>query len=239
MAYELSLQDFAAKNIYPLGEDFRGKSRGGEESAEVFHVQNGHVEIDVLVVNRMLADRMYLVSGGRLMFSAGALLEDEKGIRLETTEAVNELLVYPAPSENHEMEGIFGHYRYEAEECHIKPVVKQVAECRYTIELPPHFLDGLKDARLQIDYSGDVGHLFINGRMINDNFANQATWEIGMKDFAGELEKTPLTLYITPLKEGVNVNVESAMAARSEEVTAYTGALETVAVQPVYEIVVE
>lgn len=31
MAYELSLQDFTAKNIYPLGGDFRGKSKEGEE----------------------------------------------------------------------------------------------------------------------------------------------------------------------------------------------------------------
>ena len=31
MAYELSLQDFTAKNIYPLGQDFRGKNNKGEE----------------------------------------------------------------------------------------------------------------------------------------------------------------------------------------------------------------
>lgn len=228
--------------LFGKGTVINGKDTGyyecGEGNAELFHVQNDSVEIDVLVVDRPLADQMYLVSGGRLMFSAGALLEDENGIRVETTETVNEVLVYPAAADS-ESDGIFGHYRFETEERCIEPVVKQVADLRYTIELPHNFMNGIKDARLQIDYSGDIGHLFLNGRMINDNFANQATWEIGLKDFAEELENTPLTLYITPLKEGVNVNVESAMAARMEEVGAYTGSLERIAVQPVYEIVIE
>ena len=31
MAYELSLRGLTAKNIYPLGEDFRGRSKDGTE----------------------------------------------------------------------------------------------------------------------------------------------------------------------------------------------------------------
>ena len=207
-----------------------------EKSAELFHVRRDDTEVDVLVVDRALADQMYLVSGERLMFCAEALLEDENGIRMETTKAVNELAVYPADGESGNSDGILSYFRFKAEKRYIEPVVKQTAERRYTIELPHNFMDGLKDVRLQIDYSGDIGHLFLNGRLINDNFANQATWEIGLKDFAKELEGAPATLYITPLKEGVNVNVESAMAARIEEVALYTGELQNVSLQPVYEI---
>ena len=96
--------------------------------------------------------------------------------------------------------------------------------------------DGVKDALLQIAYTGDVGSAFINGRMIHDNFANGAVWEIGLKDFAEELKKDDITIHIAPLKEGANVKVESAMAARSEEAEAYAAELESVRIQPVYEI---
>lgn len=232
-----------ASFLFEKGTAVNGKAveyyECSEEGAELFHVQKDDTKIDVLVVDRTFADKMYLVCGGRLMFSEGALLEDENGIRLETTKAVNELLTFPASASSGETDGIFEHYRYETEEVCIEPVVEQVADRRYTIELPGKFMRGLKDARLQIDYNGDIGHLFLNGRMINDNFANHATWEIGLKDFEEELEGTMLTLYITPLKEGVNVNVESSMAARMEEVDAYVGILENVAVQPVYEIIIE
>lgn len=94
----------------------------------------------------------------------------------------------------------------------------------------------LKDARLQIDYSGDIGYLFINGDLINDNFCNGNTWEIGLRTFSDRLKNNPLTLSITPLREGVNVNVESAMAARMENAEAYVAELKNVKVCPVYEI---
>lgn len=97
-------------------------------------------------------------------------------------------------------------------------------------------MQSLKDARLQLVYSGDIGHAFINGRMINDNFSNGAVWEIGLKDFAEELANSCITVYITPLKEGVNVNVDSAMAARREEVDTFISKLHEVKVVPVYQI---
>ena len=96
-------------------------------------------------------------------------------------------------------------------------------------------MDGVKDACLQVRYVGDIGNAFINGRMIHDNFANGAVWEIGLGEFAEELKTHGITLYIVPLKEGVNVNVESSMAARSEEVEHMIAELKDVRIQPVYE----
>lgn len=97
-------------------------------------------------------------------------------------------------------------------------------------------MEGVKDMRLQLDYTGDIGNAFLGGRMINDNFANGAVWEIGLKDFEQELKKEKITVYIAPLKEGANVNVESSMAARTEEVTSCTAKLKSTELQPVYEI---
>lgn len=95
-------------------------------------------------------------------------------------------------------------------------------------------MDGVKDAILKIDYMGDIGQAFINGEMISDNFCNGEIWEIGLKEFADSLKEQPLTIYITPIKKGVHVNVESAMAARMEQVDGITGILHDVSIAWIY-----
>lgn len=218
---------------------------GENRETEFFHVKKNDSEFDVLVLNRKMADNMYLLCDGSLVFTEAVLLEDENGIRLESVEALNVIYAYPAERfageetvrrmENDRAEYL-GAYLAETKERRIEADVKQVAASRYTIGIPENFLDGLKDARLLIEYTGDIGNAFLNGRMINDNFANGAQWEIGLKDFAGELKKNRITLYIVPLKEGVNVKVDSAMAARREEAEVSAAQLWSVRVQPVYEI---
>ena len=97
-------------------------------------------------------------------------------------------------------------------------------------------MQGMKDARLQLDYSGDIGHAFIDGKMIHDNFCNGTVWEIGLKDFEEMLAENPITIYITPLKEGAKLNAESAMAFCLEDAEKCTGELKDIRVEPVYEI---
>ncbi|WP_190973654.1 hypothetical protein [Bifidobacterium callitrichos] len=46
-------------------------------------------------------------------------------------------------------------------------------------------------------------------------------------------ERGRLVLTITPIREGANVNVESAMAARTERSDGQTAALESVEIVPV------
>ena len=77
--------------------------------------------------------------------------------------------------------------------------------------------------------------LFMNDRMISDNFCNYDVWEIGLMEHEESLDRE-MVLKIAPLREGAKVNVESAMAARNEEVRSNTGELLDVRVQPVYEI---
>ena len=129
-----------------------------------------------------------------------------------------------------------GGYQIQRKEKKADLVVKQVGPSRYTVEIPEDAFEGVKDLRLQIWYTGDIGNAFIDGRLIHDNFSNGAVWEIGLKEFEKELKKDCITIYLTPIKEGVNVNVESAMAARSEEVKAYVAKLEKAELVPVYEM---
>ena len=132
-------------------------------------------------------------------------------------------------------EGILGVYRVQAQEKVIPVRVTSPAPRRFLLELPPDALDNVKDARLRIDYRGDIGHLFLGGVMISDNFYNGSTWEVGLKEHRNRL-KDPLLLTISPIREGARVNVESTMAARNEEVDTMTAELVQVTAQPVYEI---
>ena len=77
--------------------------------------------------------------------------------------------------------------------------------------------------------------LFLNGVMISDNFCNGDTWEVGLMEHKDRLSGGML-LKIAPIREGANVNVESAMAARNEEVKALIADLYEIKAQPVYEI---
>ena len=225
-----------SETVYHCGKDL---------TAELFETAKGTVKCNVLVLSREMAGDMYMLSGGRLAFTEGIFLEDADGIRLESTKASNTVYVYPADgfAETEKIRRLpdsgtacLGTYLAETEERVIEAEVRQAASFKYTVRIPETVTDGVKDALLQIAYTGDVGSAFINGRMIHDNFANGAVWEIGLKDFAEELKKDDITIHIAPLKEGANVKVESAMAARSEEAEAYAAELESVRIQPVYEI---
>ena len=77
--------------------------------------------------------------------------------------------------------------------------------------------------------------LFLNDVMINDNFCNGATWEVGLMEHRDKLPGS-MVLKILPIREGASINVESAMAARNDEVKALKAALTGIRVQPVYEI---
>lgn len=214
-----------------------------EKDAALFAAEKAGVRVRVLVLSRKLANDMFLLQDGRLVFTEANLLEDETGLRLETAQAVDRVRVYPkgmsALEGEKEEDGLFDVFRVETAPVQISAARRQTAANRYVLSFPPHFLEGCKDALLRIRYRGDIGSAFLEGKMIHDNFCSGAPWEIGLSDFAKELEKKEMTVYIAPLREGVQVNVESAMAARREQADASVGALEDIEVRPVYEIRLE
>ena len=102
-------------------EDGADVSKFGESTAQVCTVScRGH-EIEIMAVSRSMADNMYLLKNGGLVFTDAALLEDEKGgLRLETTKASNIIRTYPADlfagshtAVRQSDDGIFGVYRLE------------------------------------------------------------------------------------------------------------------------------
>ena len=86
---------------------------------------------------------------------------------------------------------------------------------RYTVDVPTECMKGHKRVMLRLRYRGDIGHVFLNGKLIDDQMCNGAPWEIRLDPYAGEMGREPLTVYITPVKKNVVVDA-SAMAGLHE-----------------------
>ena len=228
--------------MVPDGGSFRfEKDAKVTGSGQLFTVQKDDKTVDIMLLTREETNRLFVLRDGSLILTDAALLEDENGgLRLETLKSENVLYCYPADRLQGKArrvadQGPFGVYQAITEEKKIAITCEPAAPCRWKLHIPENALDGLKDARLQINYRGDIGMLFLNDVMISDNFCNGDTWEVGLLEHKDKLPGT-MVLKISPIREGANVNVESAMAARNEEVKALIADLKQIKVQPVYEI---
>lgn len=215
--------------------------------AQKFSVKKENHMIHILLLSRSLADSMTVLDRG-LVFTKEALLEKGGRLSLETTEAGTKVIFYPAANfadirgarqaNDSFLPPEFSEVVFRTEKRKFEVKTEQVADSRYVLTLPIQQMTGVKDVRLDILYSGDIGHLFVGNTMIADNFCNEGLWETGLREQMEDLKENDgkMVLYITPLKEGVNVNVESTMAGRLEEVGKSVADLKSVVLQAVYEI---
>ncbi|RSX58519.1 beta-galactosidase [Bifidobacterium samirii] len=206
--------------------------------------------VDILVVSRAKADSMTLVDGGAALVFAGApVVQDDAApsivndgacvyetggrIVVETTDPDIEVSSYPAD--------YLDRARVTYQPVPLQADVRRLSDTRYVIGLPQSLFagDGVDDVRLRIRYAGDIGWLWCDRLLVDDNFANGDVWEVGLREYAQAItdNRGQLVLTITPLKEGANVNVESAMAARKEDVASQTAELISVELTPVYRSV--
>ena len=96
-------------------------------------------------------------------------------------------------------------------------------------------LKDLKDALLQIDYQGDIGYAFVNNELVADNFANGATWEIGLNNIFSKMPNAEIFISVSPLKEQQVIKNDTPMAGRSEEGGNEIVSIDNVKIQPIYE----
>jgi hypothetical protein len=84
------------------------------------------------------------------------------------------------------------------------------------ISLEERLFDGVSELYLSIEYDGDTGNAFIDGRLVADDFSNREPWEIGLTRFRSELVEKGMYLHIAPRREGAFVVRESGMARQQE-----------------------
>ncbi|OZG64066.1 beta-galactosidase [Bifidobacterium eulemuris] len=214
-----------------------------------FEVEDNGNIVSIVVVSRAWANAMTVVDDEALVFSAvptgewdsaesivpaadapAAYIADGK-VKVESLDADIAVETFPADYLSSSSASFAPHV--------VTPVVERLSDTRYVITLPDDLMasEGVKDVRLKIRYQGDIGWLWAGATLVDDNFANGDVWEIGLREHADLLvdNRNRLVLTITPIKEGANVNVESAMAARMENVDARIAGLVSIEARAVYE----
>jgi hypothetical protein len=58
-------------------------------------------------------------------------------------------------------------------------------------------MTGLSEVLLQMDYAGDIARLSSSGTVLDDNFFNGLSWQVGLKGFG--VAAAPLTRQILPM----------------------------------------
>lgn len=159
----------------------------------------------------------FTIYDGKAYLSDNPLLHSVNGTAVETEDGTAAVSVWA--------NGAWETTALGAKREKISATFRPVGRGRYVVDVPQDMLQGHKQVLLRLRYAGDIGHAFINGHMINDNFCNGAPWDVRLDCYAAELAEHPLTIYITPIKAHVTVDVSSAMAGRMERAEGLTAEL--------------
>lgn len=123
-----------------------------------------------------------------------------------------------------------------------KPItmeVKRIHDYKVLISLDQRILEDAQDVLLKIDYTGNVGYAFSEGRLFHDHFYNGAPWEIGLSRFQEVVQGREIVLETTPLRKGVmNVAQGAAMAVEQLFEGEQTAKFHQVTAEPVYRVAV-
>jgi hypothetical protein len=97
-------------------------------------------------------------------------------------------------------------------------------------------MSGLSEALLQIEYTGDIGQLESEGRLLDDNFYKGVPWEVGLRRLGPKALKDPLTLKLLPLPAVAPIYLEDHARQRIKQAGQDPQVIH-VKIVPVYESV--
>lgn len=182
----------------------------------------------------------------RILMTEANVLIAEEDFRLEYSDLDEvQVKVFPGLGTNikaneqtimEEKDGLFSKYVIPAQKKNIDLYVKSINSHQATIQLHNQAFQDLKEIILNIDYLGDIGYAFIDGELVHDNFCNGRVWEIGLKHLKEELSENDMYVYITPIKEGVQVKNDTPMAGRKEMTEKEISEIKAITAKPVYEL---
>lgn len=136
-----------------------------------------------------------------------------------------------------ERENIFQSYYVKVEDKKIE-LNTNINRNKATLSLSEDAFDNIEDIFLRINYKGDVGNAFIDGRLINDNFYNGTTWEIGLKRFYPEVIDKEIYFYVKPLKNGEYITIDSAMDLKTKFVGETIAQIDNIEAVPEYRVMI-
>ena len=105
----------------------------------------------------------------------------------------------------------------------------------WQLTVPKDTSSGLSDVFLTINYVGDAARIYGGGHLLDDNFYNGTSWEVGLKRFAQTALADGFQLRILPLRKDAPIYLPkdawSNLGGRSE-----FAAVKSVTASPEYEV---
>ena len=83
-------------------------------------------------------------------------------------------------------------------EVKIKVDTSRVGHKKFIVKLPAS-LENLNDIFLQINFTGDTGMGFLDGKLITDKFYDGIPWQIGLKKFYPYAASKEMVFYFRPM----------------------------------------
>lgn len=186
----------------------------------------------------------------RVVISNANLLVSDDQIKVEATGVHDvEMSFFPdlenTPSVsgakfiNREEGNLFTIYSFELSHEEICFDMKKISDSKSVLKFSEKTFSGAKEILLQINYTGDIGYAFIDGELINDNFCNDTTWDIGLMSFKEKLIDKGMYIYISPLLEGASVDSKSTMAGWGQKSDKEIAEIQSIEAVPVYEMILK
>lgn len=180
-----------------------------------------------------------------VLFSDSQLLVDEDGLRFESenneidVKAIKGLIsekLLDKLTMTKETE-LTSEYTLTTDKVEPEFSQEQISDGKVLLSINTNDLtkDSIKDIRLKIDYQGDIGYAFYQDKLINDNYANGRTWEIGLRHNVNVGNDEKVYISITPIRKDQEIKSDSPMAARSEVDSGEIMKLENITLTSVYE----
>jgi hypothetical protein len=171
--------------------------------------------------------------------SAAPAVVTDDGVVVYTPATEAEILLYPPLGTHDSIDGLFGRYPVggqaatpvpaqlrivSSEGPAREPVIDPVsgnasaptdhdfaAAAVYEIAVPPELLDRPDETLLRVDWTGDVGRVYIGDTLVADHFWYGPAWEIGLRRFRHLLRANPLRLHLLPLRKDAPVYLSPQM----------------------------
>ncbi len=150
----------------------------------------------------------------RLILSNALVLCQQGGLELSWRgQEVVDLAIYPPLQERitstggtltDAADGFFTRYTLTVPEHKPELAGRSLSADTFSIGIPAALLDGIQDVFLSIDYLGDMGHAYIDGRLVSDHFSHGIPWEIGLKRFVSPDKEQEMIVRLTPLRPGAS-----------------------------------
>jgi hypothetical protein len=170
----------------------------------------------VLVIGKDLALTSYVVdiNGVKsLIFSDALILQGANSFEALSNAANSfELHVYPRSSslpktnagkiEKIDGNEIFSNFRITLPSVDFPAHCRKISEKKLDVDLPQTMPSDVNDVFLNVDYTGDTGMGFIDGKLVADNFYNGIAWQLGLRKFLLDQQKPKdMVFYFRPMEK--------------------------------------